>query len=132
MSWRTDFADAVVTALKAITGIGTVTRDYGEQEADYPSLRVNFSDETYDRTLGNPLGVVNVGFTVFGRIQRGDSDRYDDLDDFLDDVIEAMEGITAYNTIILENTVFHERVSGERLSFEVSGSVTLEKDYSSM
>ena len=131
MGWRTDFLDHVIERLKEITDIGDVRRDWDEAQMEYPSLIVNMGEETYERTLGESEGVTTMGFRIFGKIQSGDSDRYEDLDDLVDDVIQALEGITAYD-VIVETTTFHERIGGNRLTFETEGHAVIAKDFSSM
>lgn len=130
-SWRTTFTDAIVAALEEIVGTGTVTRDFQEQRTEHPMLRINVVRENYDHTLGRTEGPTSVEFTILGDVQSGDFKKYEELDDFIDDMVQAVEGISGY-TIILDETTFHERAPGPRLIFETRGTMIVEKDYSSM
>ncbi len=131
MGWRTNFTDAVVDALQDITGIGHVTRDEDIKEMEFPALTVNITNEAYDRTLGLSQGPVTVDFSIMGKIESGNLDKYRELDDLVDDVIQAVEGITGYS-IVIEETLFHERIKGSQLQFETVGNVVIEKDYAGM
>lgn len=130
MGWRTTFKKALIDELEKIDGIGLVTSKFTQKPLDLPALVVTLATEEYGRFIGVSEGIVPLRFEVIGRVK--DLDDPDEAkEDLLDDVIEAIEGITAY-VILLEDVDFHDKIEGGGPMFTLSGRMEGLKDYSSM
>jgi len=130
MGYRTDFKRTLITELEKIDGIGTVRSKFTQKPLDLPSLIVSLVSEEYERFMGVSEGMVPLRFEIAGRVKDVD-DPDEAKEDLLDQVIEKIEGITAY-VIILEDADFHDKIEGSGPMFTLTGRMEALKDYSSM
>lgn len=128
MGWRDDFKSTLVTALKEIINVGSVSDEYTLSPAEFPGLTVILGIEEYELNVQEQ--VVRLPFAVMGQISDVD-DVNKAKQELADSVIEKIDGISGYN-IFLENTDFHPKVEGGGNVFTVTGYLLTEKDFSNM
>lgn len=134
MGWRKTFKDVLMDKFKEIAGIGTIQSEWKKTPLVYPALTVSLGTETYERTMGDSIGIEELTFEIMGRVK--DIENIEDAtEELLDSVIEKLEAITDYDTngaLLVEETMFHERTETGEMGFTLSGRLVIRKDYSDM
>ena len=131
MGWRTDFKRVLLDAFKEIEDIGHIGSKWTKDPIEHPALIVSLADEEYERMMGGSNGLAKLRFEIMGKVK--DLDDPDEAkENLLDEVIEALEGISGYD-IVIESTDFHDRIEGGGPMFTLTVLMgPEEKDFSDM